>query len=49
MKEKALNRVNSLLLKRAVNIIQDESIGVMEKKELLKGLRLEKQRLIKVL
>ena len=46
MKDKAIERINSLLLKRAVNIIQDESIGVMEKKELLKDLRIEKQNLI---
>ena len=49
MKGKAIERINSLLLKRAVNIIQDESIGVMEKKELLKELRTEKQNLTKAL
>ena len=49
MKDKAIERINRLLLKRAVNIIKDDNIKVSEKKELLKELRIEKQRLIKVL
>ena len=49
MKDKAIERINSQLLKRAVNIIKDDSIKVSEKKELLKELRIEKQRLIKTL
>ena len=49
MKDKAIERINSLLLKRAVNIIKDDNIKVSEKKELLKELRIEKQKLIKTL
>jgi len=49
MKDKALKRINSLLLKRAVNIIQDESIGVMEKKKQIKELQEDKINFNKVL
>ena len=49
MKDKAIERINRLLLKRSVNIIKDDSIRVPEKKELLKELRIEKQRLIRIL
>jgi len=49
MKDEAIERIDSLLLKRAAIIIKDDTLKVHQKKELLKELRLEKQRLIKIL
>jgi len=49
MKDEALKRIDSLLLKRAAIIIKDDSLKVHQKKELLKELREEKQRLIETL
>jgi len=46
MKDKALKRVDELLLKRAVAIIKDDTLSVFEKKKQIKELRIEKQNLI---
>jgi len=49
MRDKALKRIDELLLKRAVAIIKDDTLKISEKKKQIKELQEDKIRLNKTL